>query len=92
MRHYLVIAVIAAIAFSVTAPISRAAKHTHRLANAPPPPSTSGIQDRYCLQGSGFGYPGNCEFSTFEQCMATASGQDAGCGINPLYAFAPQQR
>lgn len=90
MRHHILIAAIAAIAFIVTAPISRAAKHTHRLANAPP--TSSGIQDRYCLQGSGPGYPGNCEFSTFEQCMATASGQDAGCGINPMSAFAQQRR
>lgn len=48
------------------------------------------IQDRYCLQGRIWGYPGNCQFSTYEQCMATASGTDAYCGENPLYAFARQ--
>ena len=35
---------------------------------------------KYCLQGRQWGYPGNCQFSTYRQCMATASGTDAGCG------------
>ena len=42
--------------------------------------------DRYCLQGPIWGYPGNCQFSTYHQCMATASGTHASCGINPRYA------
>jgi hypothetical protein len=54
-------------------------------------PSTAQIQDRYCLQGRSWGYPGNCQFSTYRQCMATASGTDAYCGINPMRAFARQQ-
>ena len=54
-------------------------------------PSTAQIQDRYCLQGRSWGYPGNCQFSTYQQCMATASGTDAYCGINPMYAFARQR-
>ncbi|MBK3665609.1 DUF3551 domain-containing protein [Bradyrhizobium diazoefficiens] len=44
-------------------------------------------QDIYCLQGRTWGYPGNCQFSTYDQCMATASGTYAYCGINPIYAF-----
>jgi hypothetical protein len=48
--------------------------------------------DRYCLQGRIWGYPGNCQFSSYAQCMATASGTNAYCGINPQYAFAPQPR
>ena len=40
-------------------------------------------QDRYCLQGRQWGHPGNCQFSSYAQCMATASGTDASCGINP---------
>ena len=46
----------------------------------------------YCLQGRIWGYPGNCQFSSYAQCMATASGTDAYCGINPQYAFARQRR
>lgn len=48
-------------------------------------------QSRYCLQGKIWGYPGNCQFSSYRQCLATASGTDAGCGINPAYAFAQQR-
>ncbi|MEN3351325.1 MAG: hypothetical protein V7632_4960 [Bradyrhizobium sp.] len=46
--------------------------------------------DRFCLQGRIWGYPGNCQFATYGQCMATASGTDAYCDINPQYAFARQ--
>jgi hypothetical protein len=48
--------------------------------------SAPAIQDRYCLQGRQWGYPGNCQFSTYEQCMATASGTGSHCGINPRHA------
>jgi hypothetical protein len=59
---------------------------------APTPAPAEAIQDRYCLQGRQWGYPGNCQFSNYQQCMATASGTDAYCGINPRYAFARQWR
>jgi hypothetical protein len=55
------------------------------------PAAAAEVQDRYCLQGD-YGYPGNCHFSTYEQCRATASGTLDGCGINPRYAFAPPKR
>jgi hypothetical protein len=55
--------------------------------------NTAAAQDYpYCLQGRIWGYPGNCQFTTYEQCMATASGTDAYCGINPRFAFAPPRR
>ena len=50
------------------------------------------VPHSYCLQGRIWGYPGNCQFSSYAQCMATASGTDAYCGINPRYAFALQRR
>ncbi|MGY4431138.1 hypothetical protein ACVWWO_003615 [Bradyrhizobium sp. F1.13.1] len=31
-------------------------------------------QDVYCLQGRTWAHPGNCQFSTYDQCMASASG------------------
>ena len=43
--------------------------------------------DRYCLQGRIWGYPGNCQFTSYQQCLATASGTSAYCGVNPRYAF-----
>lgn len=55
-------------------------------------PSAAQIQDRYCLQGRQWGYPGNCQFSTYGQCQATASGTGAYCGINPRHAFARQRQ
>jgi hypothetical protein len=42
--------------------------------------------ERYCLQGQHWGYPGNCHFSSYSQCMASASGTNSHCGINPRYA------
>jgi hypothetical protein len=42
--------------------------------------------EHYCLQGDHWGYPGNCAFSTYQQCTATASGTRASCGVNPKYA------
>jgi hypothetical protein len=49
-------------------------------------------QEQYCLKGRQWGYPGNCQFSSYDQCMATASGTVDYCGINPQYAFARQRR
>lgn len=46
------------------------------------------VNSRYCLQGRIWGYPGNCDFATYGQCAASASGTDAYCGINPQFAFA----
>lgn len=40
-------------------------------------------QDLYCLQGRACGYPGNCQFSAYERCTATASDANAYRGFNP---------
>jgi Protein of unknown function (DUF3551) len=47
---------------------------------------------KYCLQGRQWGYPGNCQFTSYRQCMATASGTESYCGVNPRYAFGSQRR
>lgn len=65
-----------------------AAAGRERFRHIAPPP----IQDHYCLQGRIWGYPGNCQFATYEQCMASASGTDAYCGENPAHQFGPQRR
>ena len=77
MHRHLAIAVLAAVSTLTVAAASTAA-------------SAGEVQDNYCLQGRQSGYPGNCEFSTYQQCMATASGTDEGCGINPMRAYAPE--
>ncbi|KGT79498.1 signal peptide protein [Bradyrhizobium japonicum] len=46
---------------------------------------------RWCLQGRQTGYPGDCNYQTRAQCMASASGRNAGCGINPRAAFAQRR-
>lgn len=56
------------------------------------PAQAQAANDKYCLQGRIWGYPGNCQFATYEQCQATASGTNASCGINPHYAFTRQRR
>ena len=63
------------------------------LAGGPTQAQTYGFTgpNGYCLQGKQWGYPGNCQFSSYAQCMVTASGTDAYCGINPQYAFARQR-
>ena len=62
-------------------------RHVSRRRAGPVLASIARSQDRYCLQGKISGYPGNCLFSTYSQCMATASGTNAYCGLSPIYAF-----
>jgi Protein of unknown function (DUF3551) len=51
--------------------------------------SAASAQDYpYCLQGRDWGYPGNCQFTSYDQCEATASGTFSYCGINPRFAYA----
>jgi len=45
----------------------------------------------YCLQGGGFGIPGECSYQTYAQCRASASGRIADCNINPRVAFGQQR-
>jgi hypothetical protein len=40
----------------------------------------------FCIRGCDFGGGGgfgDCSFSTYQQCQATASGRDATCAANP---------
>lgn len=53
------------------------------------PAAAGGSKDSYCLQGRRWGYPGNCQFSTYQQCLASASGTIDYCGVNPMKAYAP---
>lgn len=82
MRHPSIMVVLLLFALvGLGSPSTAAARH--RSESIPP-----GQQDLYCLQGRTWGYPGNCQFSSYSQCMATASGTYAYCGINPMRAFA----
>ena len=48
----------------------------------------------WCVQGRGVGIPGDCSYQTYGQCMASASGRNVYCNINPRVAFgrAPYSR
>ena len=69
-----------------TAPVRRNNRRCYRQVGSRSPAPAGTVQDTYCLQGQTWGYPGNCQFSSYAQCMATASGTDSYCGINPQYA------
>ncbi len=46
----------------------------------------------YCITGGGFGYPGDCSYSSYAQCRASASGRRVDCNVNPIFAFGQQHR
>jgi uncharacterized protein DUF3551 len=46
----------------------------------------------YCIQGGGWGIPGDCSYRSYAECMATASGRRVYCNVNPRVAFGHQQR
>ena len=40
----------------------------------------------FCIKGCDFGGgAGDCSFSNYQQCLATASGRDATCAANPYF-------
>jgi hypothetical protein len=48
-------------------------------------PATAGEMP-FCIKGCDFGGgTGDCSFSTYQQCQATASGRDATCATNPYF-------
>jgi hypothetical protein len=46
----------------------------------------------YCLEGRAYGYPGLCNFTSYQQCQAAASGTVSFCGTNPRFAYGSQPR
>jgi hypothetical protein len=46
----------------------------------------------YCIQGGGWGVPGDCSYRSYAECMASASGRRVYCNVNPRFAFDRQQR
>ena len=45
----------------------------------------------YCIQGGGWGVPGDCSYRSYAECMAAASGRRVYCNINPRFAFGQQR-
>ena len=46
----------------------------------------------WCIQGGGWGVPGDCSYRSYAECMATASGRWVYCNVNPRVAFERQRR
>ena len=46
----------------------------------------------YCAQGRSVGIPGECAYTSYGQCMASASGRGLSCNINPRAALNQQPR
>ncbi len=46
----------------------------------------------WCIQGGGWGVPGDCSYRSYAECMATASGRRVYCNINPRAAFGRERR
>jgi uncharacterized protein DUF3551 len=43
----------------------------------------------WCAQGGEYDYPGECAYSTYEQCQESVSGRLLFCGPNPRVAYGP---
>jgi hypothetical protein len=46
----------------------------------------------YCIQGGGWGVPGDCSYRSYAECMASVSGRRGYCNVNPRFAFGYQRR
>lgn len=44
----------------------------------------------WCAQGGEYDYPGDCTYSTHEQCLASVSGRLLFCDRNPRFAYGQQ--
>jgi Protein of unknown function (DUF3551) len=56
------------------------------------PTPAAAIDYPWCIQGGGWGVPGDCSYRSYAECMASASGRRVYCNINPRVAFGQQQR
>ncbi|MCP9628197.1 DUF3551 domain-containing protein [Rhodopseudomonas palustris] len=48
-------------------------------------PAAAQVEYPYCKQGALQGYPGNCNFVSFEACRFSAQGTGGNCIANPRY-------
>ena len=50
------------------------------------PPPAAARDYPFCIKGCDFGSGrGDCSFSSYQQCQASASGRDAYCDANPYF-------
>ena len=56
------------------------------------PTPAAAIDYPYCIQGGGWGVPGDCSYRSYAECIAAASGRRVYCNVNPRVAFGRQYR
>jgi Protein of unknown function (DUF3551) len=56
------------------------------------PTPASAYDYPYCAQGRSVGIPGECAYTNYAQCMASASGRGLSCNVNPRAALNQQPR
>jgi Protein of unknown function (DUF3551) len=56
------------------------------------PTPAAAIDYPWCIQGGGYGAPGDCSYRSYAQCMASASGRRVSCNVNPRVAFGRERR
>lgn len=54
--------------------------------------SAAALDYPWCIQGGGWGVPGDCSYRSYAECMMSASGRQVYCNTNPRVAFGQQQR
>jgi Protein of unknown function (DUF3551) len=50
------------------------------------------VEYPWCIQGGGWGVPGDCSYRSYAECMTTASGRLVYCNINPRFAYRRQRQ
>jgi hypothetical protein len=56
------------------------------------PTPAAAVDYPWCIQGGGWGVPGDCSYRSYGQCMASASGRRAYCNVNPRVAHGERRR
>ena len=56
------------------------------------PTPAAAVDYPWCVQGRGIGIPGDCSYTSYGQCMASASGRGLYCNVNPRAAFGRERR
>ena len=56
------------------------------------PTPAAAIEYPWCIQGGGWGVPGDCSYRSYAQCMASASGRRVYCNVNPRVAYGERRR
>jgi hypothetical protein len=54
--------------------------------------TASAMEFPYCLQGTDVSIPGDCQYRSYQDCIAAVSSRNLYCNINPRIAYGRRQR